>query len=141
MDAFTSGALGKLQEFCADILVFQWRVPTDLSQKNLSPALIIRLTKIGKQRQTRRERRPHQLNDLEIIYTTGYTPLFQSAGKFSLPSFFALRMLNIALHGIREMLGNLETSVNSLEQGSKNMLAQAKLLATKQTAKSWMPKF
>jgi syntaxin-binding protein 5 len=50
-------------------------------------------------------------------------------------------MLNVALHGIREMLGNLETSVNSLEQGSKNMLTQAKLLATKQTAKSWMPKF
>jgi len=40
-----------------------------------------------------------------------------------------------------EMLGDLETSVNSLEQGSKNMLAQAKLLAAKQTTKSWMPKF
>ncbi|KAF8506641.1 lethal giant larvae like, C-terminal-domain-containing protein [Russula emetica] len=40
-----------------------------------------------------------------------------------------------------EMLGDLETSVNSLEQGSKNMLAQAKLLAVKQTTKSWMPKF
>jgi syntaxin-binding protein 5 len=39
------------------------------------------------------------------------------------------------------MLGDLETSVNSLEQGSKSMLAQAKLLAVKQTAKSWMPKF
>jgi len=33
-----------------------------------------------------------------------------------------------------DMLGDLETSVNSLEQGSKNMLTQAKLLATKQTA-------
>jgi syntaxin-binding protein 5 len=41
----------------------------------------------------------------------------------------------------REILGDLENSVNSLEKGSKNMLAQAKLLATKQTAKSWMPKF
>jgi hypothetical protein len=39
------------------------------------------------------------------------------------------------------MLGDLETSVNSLEKGSKNMLAQAKLLAAKQTTKSWMPKF
>jgi syntaxin-binding protein 5 len=47
----------------------------------------------------------------------------------------------MALREFREMLGNLETSVNSLEQGSKNMLTQAKLLATKQTAKSWMPKF
>ncbi|KAI0308267.1 lethal giant larvae like, C-terminal-domain-containing protein [Multifurca ochricompacta] len=40
-----------------------------------------------------------------------------------------------------EMLGDLETSVNSLEQGSKNMLAQAKMLAAKQTTKSWLPKF
>jgi len=39
------------------------------------------------------------------------------------------------------MLSDLEASVNSLGQGSKNMLAQAKLLATKQTAKSWLPKF
>jgi hypothetical protein len=39
------------------------------------------------------------------------------------------------------MLGDLETSVNSLEKRSKNMLAQAKLLAVKQTTKSWMPKF
>jgi hypothetical protein len=37
------------------------------------------------------------------------------------------------------MLSDLETSVNSLEQGSKNMLTQAKLLAAKQTAKSWLP--
>jgi syntaxin-binding protein 5 len=50
-------------------------------------------------------------------------------------------MLNMVLRDYREMLGNLETSVNSLEQGSKNMLAQAKLLAAKQTTKSWMPKF
>jgi len=49
--------------------------------------------------------------------------------------------LHAAVSERGEMLGNLETSVNSLEQGSKNMLAQAKLLATKQTAKSWMPKF
>ena len=41
----------------------------------------------------------------------------------------------------REMLGDLETSVNSLEQGSKNMLTQARLLAAKQTAKSWLPTF
>ena len=39
------------------------------------------------------------------------------------------------------MLSDLETSVNSLEQGSKNMLEQAKLLAAKQTTKSWLPKF
>jgi len=50
-------------------------------------------------------------------------------------------MLNMALRKSREMLGNLETSVNSLEQGSKDMLAQAKLLAAKQTGKSWLPKF
>ncbi|KAI0257073.1 hypothetical protein BJV78DRAFT_1277663 [Lactifluus subvellereus] len=49
--------------------------------------------------------------------------------------------LHAAVSERGEMLGNLETSVNSLEQGSKNMLAQAKLLAAKQTAKTWMPKF
>ncbi|KAH9044417.1 lethal giant larvae like, C-terminal-domain-containing protein [Lactarius pseudohatsudake] len=49
--------------------------------------------------------------------------------------------LHAAVSERGEMLNDLETSVNSLEQGSKNMLAQAKLLATKQTAKSWLPKF
>jgi hypothetical protein len=39
------------------------------------------------------------------------------------------------------MLGSLETSINSLEQGSKDMLVQVKLLVEKQTTKSWMPKF
>jgi hypothetical protein len=99
---FTSGAIGKLQEICADILVFQWRVPTDLSQKNLSPALSIQLTKNGKQRQTRRERWPHPLNDLEIIYTTGYTPLFQSAGK----CFYIYFRLAYAKHGFAWYQGN-----------------------------------
>ncbi|KAH9081593.1 lethal giant larvae like, C-terminal-domain-containing protein [Lactarius deliciosus] len=49
--------------------------------------------------------------------------------------------LHAAVSERGEMLNDLETSVNSLEQGSKNMLAQAKLLATKQTAKSWFPTF
>jgi syntaxin-binding protein 5 len=47
----------------------------------------------------------------------------------------------IYMYTFREMLGHLETSVNSLEQGRKNMLAQAKLLAAKQPAKGWMPKY
>jgi hypothetical protein len=49
--------------------------------------------------------------------------------------------LHAAVSERGEMLGDLETSVNSLEQGSKNMLAQAKLLAAKETTKSWLPKF
>jgi len=49
--------------------------------------------------------------------------------------------LHAAVSERGEMLNDLETSVNSLEQGSKNMLAQAKLLAAKQTTKSWLPKF
>jgi len=49
--------------------------------------------------------------------------------------------LHAAVSERGEMLNDLETSVNSLEQGSKNMLAQAKLLAAKQTNKSWLPKF
>lgn len=73
---------------------------------------------------------------------TGYMPLFRSAGRrFPCVCVVILNMLNMVLREYREMLGNLETSVNSLEQGSKNMLAQAKLLAAKQTTKSWMPKF
>ncbi|KAF8274032.1 lethal giant larvae like, C-terminal-domain-containing protein [Lactarius quietus] len=49
--------------------------------------------------------------------------------------------LHAAVSERGEMLSDLETSVNSLEQGSKNMLTQAKLLAAKQTTKSWLPKF
>ncbi|KAI0003744.1 lethal giant larvae like, C-terminal-domain-containing protein [Russula compacta] len=44
--------------------------------------------------------------------------------------------LHAAVSERGEMLGNLETSVNSLEQGSKNMLSQAKLLAAKQTQRA-----
>ncbi|KAI0705856.1 lethal giant larvae like, C-terminal-domain-containing protein [Cytidiella melzeri] len=45
--------------------------------------------------------------------------------------------LNNALAERGEMLGNLEDSFVALESGSKNMLAQAKTLAAKQSAKSW----
>ncbi|EKM61629.1 uncharacterized protein PHACADRAFT_169080 [Phanerochaete carnosa HHB-10118-sp] len=45
--------------------------------------------------------------------------------------------LNNALAERGEMLGGLEESFQSLESGSKNMLAQAKSLAAKQSAKRW----
>ncbi|KAI9462922.1 lethal giant larvae like, C-terminal-domain-containing protein [Russula earlei] len=79
---------------------------------------------------------------------TGYTLWEADASKAAGVSTAAERTrnalydrLHAAVSERGEMLGNLETSVNSLEQGSKNMLAQAKVLAAKQTAKSWMPKF
>ncbi|KAK0466348.1 WD40 containing snare-dependent exocytosis protein [Desarmillaria tabescens] len=45
--------------------------------------------------------------------------------------------LSSALNDRGQMLGNLEDSFNSLEQGSRNMAAQAKRLAAEQTAKQW----
>ncbi|KAI0931535.1 hypothetical protein AcV5_005001 [Taiwanofungus camphoratus] len=45
--------------------------------------------------------------------------------------------LGTALAERGQMLGDLEESFNSLEQGSKNMAAQAQKLAAQQTAKKW----
>ncbi|TFY59345.1 hypothetical protein EVJ58_g5836 [Rhodofomes roseus] len=45
--------------------------------------------------------------------------------------------LGSALAERGEMLGNLEEQFNSLEQGSKNMVAQAQKMAAQQSAKRW----
>ncbi|KAF6766707.1 lethal giant larvae like, C-terminal-domain-containing protein [Ephemerocybe angulata] len=45
--------------------------------------------------------------------------------------------ISSALSERGQMLGGLEESFNSLEEGSRNMAAQAKRLAAQQTAKSW----
>ncbi|KAG1754961.1 lethal giant larvae like, C-terminal-domain-containing protein [Suillus paluster] len=45
--------------------------------------------------------------------------------------------LNNALAERGEMLGNLEQQIDSLQQGSKDMVAQAKRLATEQGARRW----
>ncbi|KAA1468094.1 hypothetical protein DENSPDRAFT_833291 [Dentipellis sp. KUC8613] len=47
--------------------------------------------------------------------------------------------LHSALAERGDMLGDLEDRFNSLEEGSKSMVTQAKRLAAKQTAKSWLP--
>ncbi|KAG1864661.1 lethal giant larvae like, C-terminal-domain-containing protein [Suillus subalutaceus] len=45
--------------------------------------------------------------------------------------------LNDALAERGEMLGNIEQRIDSLQQGSKDMVAQAKRLATEQSARRW----
>ncbi|KDR85736.1 hypothetical protein GALMADRAFT_218826 [Galerina marginata CBS 339.88] len=45
--------------------------------------------------------------------------------------------LTSAMNERGQLLGDLEERFNSLEEGSRGMLAQAKRLATQQTAKSW----
>ncbi|KAG2117950.1 lethal giant larvae like, C-terminal-domain-containing protein [Suillus discolor] len=45
--------------------------------------------------------------------------------------------LNDALAERGEMLGNIEQRIDSLQQGSKDMVTQAKRLATEQTARRW----
>jgi hypothetical protein len=121
-------------------MLLQWPARIDLSLKSLSPALHPQVTASGKLGRARRGRLLHQLSARRTICTTDCTQLFRNVGRYILVLSLA-RMPTIYVNNFREMLGNLETSVNSLEQGSKNMLAQAKLLAAKQTAKSWMPKF
>src|SRR6266478_1103540 len=138
----TSNVIFFLGRFGSDVSFFglQWPVLIGLSRRNQHPALHRWVTPSGKRDRARRRRRPHQLHAQRTIYTTDYTLLLQNAGKWLAPSFYLFAHANHGC-GRSDMLGDLETSVNSLEQGSKNMLAQAKLLAAKQTAKSWMPKF
>lgn len=45
--------------------------------------------------------------------------------------------LNDALAERGEMLGNIEQQIGSLQQGSKDMVAQAKRLAAEQSARRW----
>jgi len=45
--------------------------------------------------------------------------------------------LTTALNERGQLLGDLEDRFNALEEGSKNMVAQAKRLAAQHTAKSW----
>ncbi|THH21204.1 hypothetical protein EW146_g293 [Bondarzewia mesenterica] len=64
-------------------------------------------------------------------------PAGASAAEASRTQSTLYERLHAAVAERGEMLGNLEESFNSLEQGSKSMVAQAKRLATQQTAKSW----
>jgi len=45
--------------------------------------------------------------------------------------------LTMAMNERGQVLGELEETFSSLEQGSRSMLTQAKRLAAEQTAKSW----
>lgn len=144
MTHFVRGGIGHLLiKFGSDVVLFdfQWLGLIGLSRRNLNHALHWVIPS-GKQDRARRGRRPHLLRASRIIYTIDCTPLLRNAGRLLAPSYsFAYANRRDPVAVASEMLGDLETSVNSLEQGSKNMLAQAKLLAAKQTTKSWMPKF
>jgi syntaxin-binding protein 5 len=46
--------------------------------------------------------------------------------------------LNAAVNERGQMLGNLEESFNSLQQGSQNMVNQAKRMAAEQSGRRWL---
>ncbi|GBE77562.1 hypothetical protein SCP_0104400 [Sparassis crispa] len=62
---------------------------------------------------------------------------FQAASSMSSGVGDLYNRLGAALNERGQMLGNLEESFNSLQQGSQNMVTQAKRLAAQQSAKKW----
>jgi hypothetical protein len=67
--------------------------------------------------------------------TAGYVPGVMKTMENARSGVYS--HLNDALAERGEMLGNIEQRIDSLQQGSKDMVAQAKRLATEQSARRW----
>ncbi|EEB90928.1 hypothetical protein MPER_10800 [Moniliophthora perniciosa FA553] len=65
------------------------------------------------------------------------TPARVAAAQATSSQSSLYNRLTSALEERGQMLGELEDRINSLEQGSRSMVNQAKRLAAEQTAKSW----